>query len=205
MRRPLSALEQRACAVLLLGFALALLYWGIIQPWWVAPQQAISAQMADLRQAQRRYAGLLAQSEQLHQQAASGSDQEQASAGLLPGEDRSAAAAALMQYGAEVVLRHQRDGAGCELLNRTPLVDDPGAEPFAQVQATFNLNCAIEPVEAIVFDLETAQPVLFVTQLRIERGDAQANNPPGRLEVQLTVAGYLQQPIVPATDEGDSL
>lgn len=204
MRRPLMPLEQRLSALLLLALALAVLYWGLLEPWLVAPQRAVSEQMEELRQAQRRYAGLLGQRELWAEQVATAEGGDQGAAGLWQGADRNGAAAALMQYGADLINRHQRDGAGCELLNRTPLADEPGTEPYPQVQATFNLSCAIEPVEAILFDLESAQPAVFVRQLRIER-NAQLDSPAkGRLEVQLTVAGYLMQPPATVPDADDS-
>lgn len=205
MRRPLTPPEQRIGAVLLLGAALALLYWGVAEPWLVAPYRAISEQMADLRQAQRRYAALLGQREALQAQVAAMQPGDASEDGLLPGDDASGASAALLQRGAEVIAQHQSDGAGCELLNRTPLTDTPGAGPYPQVQASFNLTCAIEPVEAIVYDLETGTPALFVSQLRIERPAQAAQGPAGRLEVQLTVSGFARPQASPSTGAGEAL
>jgi len=191
MRRPLTPREQRASALLLLCLAVALVYWGLLEPWLVAPRQAIGEQMADLRQAQQRYAALLVQRESLRAQVAAMQPGAAGEDSLLAGDDLSSAAAALLQRGAEVVARHAGEGAGCDLLNRTPLTDAPGAGPYLQVQASFNLTCAIEPVEAILYDLENGKPALFVSQLRVERpAQATDEGPAGRLEVQLTISGF---------------
>lgn len=205
MRRPLTPREQRVSAVLLLGVALALFYWGVVEPWLVAPYRAVSEQMADVRQAQTRYAALLGQREVLQAQVAAMQPGDVSENGLLPGDDASGASAALLQRGAEVIAQHQGDGAGCELLNRTPLTDMPGAGPYPQVQASFNLRCAIEPVEAIVYDLETGTPALFVSQLRIERPAQAADGPGGRLEVQLTVSGFAHTQASPNADHEEAL
>lgn len=205
MRRPLTLLEQRVSAVLLLGVAMALIYWGMVEPWLVAPHQAISEQMADVRQAQRRYVALLGQREALQAQVAAMQPGDVSENGLLPGDDASGASAALLQRGAEVIAQHQGDGAGCELLNRTPLTDTPGAGPYPQVQASFNLTCAIEPIEAIVYDLETGTPALFVSQLRIERPAQAADGPGARLEVQLTVSGFAHTQASPNAGREEAL
>lgn len=199
----LSPLGQRACALLLLGLAMALVYWGALEPWLVTPHRAISEQMADLRQAQRRYVALLGEREALQAQVAAANTRQPGEDSLLAGDDASSAAATLLQRGAQAVARHQDQGPGCELLNRAPLTEDPGTAPYARVQASFSLNCGIQPLEAILFELESGQPVLFVSQLRIERRVSETG-PGERLAVQLTLEGYQRQPpAAPVAPEED--
>lgn len=194
MRRPLTPRESKTAALAILAALLSLVYWGILQPWLIAPQQALNQQMDALRDSQRRYAALLARRESLQAQWAAAQADPASEDALLPGDDPSTGAAGLMQHAADIVGRHASDGAGCEVLNRTPSVAEPGDEAYAQVKVTLNLSCAIEPLEAVLYDIETGRPYLFVNQLRIEHHvDTSATARPGRLQVQLLVTGYLHR------------
>ncbi len=73
----------------------------------------------------------------------------------------------------------------------TPEQDD--AEPYRQVKVSLTLNCAIEPLTAILHDLEYQRPFLFVDEMSIRRrADAPASGGAGKLVVHLLVRGYLQ-------------
>ncbi|MFK4134193.1 MULTISPECIES: type II secretion system protein GspM [Pseudomonas] len=194
MRRSLTPRESRIAALAVLAFALYVLYWICLEWWFVAPQQAMNDEMEQLRQTQRRYAALQAQRDPLQRQLETAQERNAGSDSLLPGDDPSAVAANLMQHTAELIESHKLDGAGCELLNRTPIAGNPGDEPYAQVKVSFNLSCAIEPLEAILYDIENERPFLFVEELRVERHeDAPPKGGAGRLEVQMLVTGYMQR------------
>ncbi|MGY4495278.1 type II secretion system protein GspM [Pseudomonas sp. TE3610] len=199
MRRPLTPRENRIAALAVLAACVCLMYWGALYPWLIAPQLAVRQQMDELRDTQRRYVALLARREPLQAQLAAAQADPAGVDALLPGDDPSAIAAGLMQYTADLVGRHASDGAGCEVLNRTPSAAEPGDERYAQVKVTLNLSCSIEPLEAILYDIETARPYLFVTQLRVEHhADSPIGAGAGRLQVQLLVTGYRHR----STGEG---
>jgi general secretion pathway protein M len=186
--------ENRIAVLIVTALAIYVLYWICLEWWFIAPQQAMSDEMEQLRQTQRRYAALQAQREPLQQQLETAQERNAGNDSLLSGDDPSAVAANLMQHAAELIESHKMTGAGCELLNRTPIAGNPGDEPYAQVKVSFNLSCAIEPLEAILYDLENDRPFLFVEELRVERHeDAPAKGGAGRLEVQMLVTGYMQR------------
>ncbi|TWI56677.1 general secretion pathway protein M [Pseudomonas duriflava] len=202
MRRTLTPRESRIAALLVLALTLCLVYWAGVHIWFIAPHQAIDEQMETLRQTQLRYQALLAQREPLQEQLEAAQNSQAGNESLLPGDDPSVVAAGLMQHTAEIIEKHRSDGAGCELLNRTPIAGNPGDEPYAQVKVSVNLSCAIQPLEAILYDLETNRPFLFIEELRVERHeDAPSSGGAGRLEVQMLVTGYMQRRTNPVSTE----
>lgn len=194
MRRALKPLEGRLAALGMTALAASVLYYLTIQWWVVAPLQAIDEEMVALRQAQQRYAALLAQREPLRRQLDASLAANTDADSLLPGEDPSAGAAVLMQQVAATVARHQRLGAGCELLNRTPMAGRPGDAAYVEVRLSIGLNCAIEPLAAILYALEHELPLLVVDELAIRRdASAPERGGAGRLRVQLLLSGYLRR------------
>lgn len=190
MPRTLTARERRIGAWLLLAALLALLYSLVIWPVYIAPAQDIHAQMQTLAEQRQHYQQLLAQRGALQQglEAVQGDD-----VGLLPGDDPSAVAADLMQTVAQRIKDLATRGGGCQLTQRMPIVtQEQSAAPFRQVRLSLDLDCAIEPLTAVLQQLESAQPLLFVDEMTIRRGNnAPATGGAGRLVVHLLVSGYL--------------
>ncbi|WP_106477831.1 type II secretion system protein GspM [Phytohalomonas tamaricis] len=204
MRRTLTRRESRMAALLILALALCLIYWASVHVWFIAPQHVIDEQMETLRQAQLRYTAVQAQREpllkQLKQAQASDADDKS----LLPGEDPSAVTAGLMQSTADIIAQHGAEGAGCELINRTPMSNTSSDGPNIQVKVSVKLSCAIKPLEAILYDLETARPFLFVEELHVERqDDAPPTGGAGRLNVEMLVTGYMQRSVA-TTEENEA-
>jgi len=190
MRRTLTPRERRLGAWLLLAALLALVYALLIWPLYIAPGQDLDAQAQALADQRQRYQQLLAQRPALEQglQAAQGDD-----VGLLAGDDPSAVAADLMQNVAQRIKALAGRGAGCQLTQRMPIVtQDQATAPFRQVRLSLDLDCGIEPLTALLQQLEAAQPLLFVDEMNVHRA---TNAPPaggaGRLVVHLLVSGYL--------------
>ncbi|KFE54185.1 type II secretion system protein GspM [Pseudomonas syringae] len=194
MRRPLTSRERRGAALIVLALVLCAGYWLLIDSWFAGPLRDINAQADQLREQQQRYAGLLSQGDALKQQLEQARNDPASSTSLLPGDDPSAVAADLMQRVADLISSHASTGGGCSLTQRMPITpEQDGAEPYRQVKVSLTLECAIEPLTAILHELEYQRPFLFVDEMSIRRGaDAPLKGGAGKLVAHLLVRGYLQ-------------
>ena len=194
MRRPLTSRERRGAALLVLALVLCAGYWLLIDSWFAGPLRDINAQAEQLREQQQRYAGLLSQGDALKQQLEQAKNDPASSTSLLPGDDPSAVAADLMQRVADLISSHATTGGGCALTQRMPITpEQDGAEPYRQVKVSLTLECAIEPLTAILHELEYQRPFLFVDEMSIRRAaDAPLKGGAGKLVAHLLVRGYLQ-------------
>ncbi|WP_395606579.1 type II secretion system protein GspM [Pseudomonas sp. B22129] len=194
MCRPLTPRERRGAALLLLAVVAGTAYWLLIDSWFAGPLRTMGEQAEQLREQQQRYAGVLRQGETLRRQLAQAQQDPASSTSLLPGDDPDVVAADLMQRLADLVSSHASLGGGCSLTQRKPITpEQDSGEPYRQVQVSLTLNCAIEPLEALLHELEYQPPFLFVDELRIRRSrEAPAMGGAGKLQVQLLVRGYLQ-------------
>ncbi|MGV6395395.1 type II secretion system protein GspM [Pseudomonas caspiana] len=194
MRRPLTSRERRGAALIVLALVLCAGYWLLIDSWFAGPLRDINAQADQLREQQQRYAGLLSQGDALKQQLEQARNDPASSTSLLPGDDPSAVAADLMQRVADLISSHAGTGGGCSLTQRMPITpEQDGAEPYRQVKVSLTLECAIEPLTAILHELEYQRPFLFVDEMSIRRGaDAPLKGGARKLVAHLLVRGYLQ-------------
>lgn len=194
MSRPLTGRERRGAALIVLVLVLCAGYWLLIDSWFAGPLRDINAQADQLREQQQRYAGLLSQGETLKKQLEQAKNDPASSTSLLPGDDPSAVAADLMQRVADLISSHAKTGGGCSLTQRMPITpEQDGAEPYRQVKVSLTLECAIEPLTAILHELEYQRPFLFVDEMSIRRGaDAPLKGGAGKLVAHLLVRGYLQ-------------
>lgn len=194
MRRPLTPRERRGTALLILAVVFGAAYWLLIDSWFAGPLRAMGEQAEQLREQQQRYAGVLRQGDALREQLDQARQDPASQTSLLPGDDPDAVAADLMQRLADLINRHATLGGGCSLSQRKPITPEQDeGEPYRQVQVSLTLNCAIEPLTAILHELEYQPPFLFVDELRIRRGkQAPVSGGAGQLVVQLLVRGYLQ-------------
>jgi general secretion pathway protein M len=194
MRRPLTLRERRGAALLILALVLALGYWLLIDSWFAGPLREINEQADQLRDQQQRYASLLLQGDALKEQLDQARNDPASSTSLLPGDDPSAVAADLMQRIADLVSRQASVGAGCALTQRMPITpEQDSAEPYRQVKVSLTLECAIEPLTAVLHELEYQRPFLFVDEMSLRRdANAPLKGGAGKLVAHLLVRGYLQ-------------
>ncbi|MFB3303960.1 type II secretion system protein GspM [Pseudomonas sp. AMR01] len=194
MRRPLTPRERRGAALLVLALLLGAAYWLLIDSWFAGPLRTMGERAEQLREQQQRYARVLHQGESLREQLEQARQDPASSNSLLPGEDPSAVAADLMQRIADLINSRAEVGGGCSLTQRMPITpEQDDTEPYRQVKVSLTLNCAIEPLTAILHELEYQQPFLFVDEMSIRRRpDAPASGGAGQLVVHLLVRGYLQ-------------
>ena len=99
-----------------------------------------------------------------------------------------------MQRVADLISSQASLGGGCKLTQRMPITpEQDDSEPYRQVKVSLTLDCAIEPLTAILHALEYQRPFLFVDEMSIRRrADAPASGGAGKLVVHLLVRGYLQ-------------
>lgn len=194
MRRPLTTRERRGAALLILALVFALGYWLLIDSWFAGPLRNINEQADQLREQQQRYASLLLQGDALKEQLDQARNDPASSTSLLPGDDPSAVAADLMQRIADLVSRQANTGAGCALTQRMPITpEQDSAEPYRQVKVSLTLECAIEPLTAVLHELEYQRPFLFVDEMSLRRdANAPLKGGAGKLVAHLLVRGYLQ-------------
>jgi general secretion pathway protein M len=201
MRRPLTPRERRGAALIVLAFVLCAGYWLLIDSWFAGPLRDMDDEADQLRAQQQRYAGLLQQGDALRAQLQKGQKDPASNTSLLPGEDPSAVAADLMQQLADLIDSHADTGAGCTLTQRMPITpEQDGSEPYRQVKVSLTLECGIEPLMAILHELEYQRPFLFVDDISLRRDvKAPLKGGAGKLVAHLLVRGYLQAaPIVQA-------
>ena len=208
MGRTLTPRERRGAAVIVLAGVIGAGYWLLIDSWFAGPLRAMGEETEQLRSQQQRYAGLLQQRESLNAALEAAAQDPANSASLLTGEDPSAVAADLMQHVAEVITAQRSNGAGCTLTQRMPITpEQDGSEPFRQVKVSVTMECAIEPLMAVLHELEYQRPLLFIDHMSVRRASsAPAKGGAGRLAVQLLIRGYLQPAVVKApADQPDSV
>ena len=196
--------DSRLAALGLLALVLLIAYFVLLHWWFVAPLRAIDAQMADLRDTQGRYAAAIAQKPELEKRLATLGAGQAASNAFLPEDDPNAASAGLMQRVVDVAAAHPRNG-GCEVTQKMPLPEPPAdsAEPYRKAAVSISLRCDIEPLSAVLYDLEQGTPYLFVGDLSIFRNPViTQQNAQAPLEVQFTLTGYVRPsrsaPVLPA-------
>ncbi|WP_017463839.1 type II secretion system protein GspM [Dyella ginsengisoli] len=186
--------DSRLAAIGLLLVVLVIAYFVLLHWWFVAPLQSINAQMSDLRDTQSRYAAAIAQKPELEKRLAAMGAGQAASSAFLPEDDPNAATAGLMQRVVDVTGAHHRDG-GCEVTQKMPL-PEPQAdsnEPYRKAAVSISLRCDIEPLAAVLNDLEQGTPYLFVGDLSIFRNPViTQQNAQAPLEVQFTLTGYVR-------------
>ena len=184
--------ESRIAAILLLVVAMAIAYFVLIHWWFVSPQLAIAADMDDLRDTQRRYAAAIAERPQLEKRLATLEQGQTRSDAFLAGDDTNAAAAGLMQRIVDVAAAHKENGA-CDVVQKMPVPSQEKAgDPYRKVTVNISLRCQMQPMTAVLHDIEEETPYLFIEDFSIYRNPVAARAGGAvPMEVQFTVSGYI--------------
>jgi general secretion pathway protein M len=188
----LSPVQSRLTAIVLALVALAIAYFLFLHWWFVAPLLDQNAQMRDLREQHARYAAAIAQQPQLQQrlnQLAAGGASSNA---FLPETDPSAAAAGLIQRASDVVAAHAFEGVGCEMPQLLTFENNAGKVPYRRVSVSITLQCAIQPLTAVLHDFDRALPYMFLDDITIYQVSQPGMPPSPKLEVQFTLSGYIR-------------
>lgn len=188
--------DGRPLAVGLLLVLLALVYFVFVHWWFVAPQIDISGQMRDLREQQQRFAAIVAQKDDIQKRLDAVRRYEQNNQAFLPEADPAAASANLIQRVTDIIKKHDPDGSRCSAQQSTPLQRMNAKEPYLKVSVRIRLTCDMEPLAAVLYDLEQGKPFLFVDELMLYQQASfyRRQRPSSKLDAQFTVSGYLRQP-----------
>jgi general secretion pathway protein M len=195
--------ESRVAALLLLLVTLVIGYFVLVHWWFVAPQLQIASDMDDLRDTEQRYAAAIAERPVLEKRIAALSAGQTDSNAFLPEDDPNAAAAGLMQRVVDVAAAHQSTGP-CEVVQKMPVPgQDKAGDPYRKVTVNISLRCYVEPMAAVLHDLENGMPYLFIEDFSAYRNPMAARSAVSTpLDVQFSVSGYVRQAVAASAAQG---
>ena len=182
---------------LLLG-VLVVAYFVLVHPWWTVPMQETGRRVAELRERELRARMQLKQAPQVARALAQAQDEQAHVPGFLPENTAELATAGLVQRLQTVVEQASPGNRSCAITNRSPLDDShPGRFPRVTVQV--RLRCGAGEMAAVLHELESGTPRLFVDNLNIlaQRyffAPGQGGNQSGGLDVSFDLYGYLRPP-----------
>ena len=189
--------DGRFLAIVILLILLLLIYLIGIHWWFVAPQLQFRADMADLRDQQLHFRQAAAQKPEIENRLATIRQREQTNQAFLTDTDSAAASAWLIQRLNQSISDHAKDEKRCQSISQQNY--NAGEEElYKRVTVQARLRCDLEPLAAILYDLENGKPYLFVDQIMIYK--QQTYQPPGAkataspLDVRFNLTGYLRQP-----------
>ena len=189
--------DGRFLAVVLILIVLMLIYLIGVHWWFVAPQMQFRADMRDLREQQMRFRQTTAEKPAIEKRLAEVKAYEQGNQAFLSETDANAASAALIQRIKQAMSDHAKDEKRCQTVS-TQSYNGGEEELYKRVTVQARLRCDLEPLAAVLYDLENGKPYLFIDQVMIYR--QQSYTPPGAkvapvpLDVRFNVSGYLRQP-----------
>lgn len=189
--------DGRFLALVLLAIVLMIVYLVGVHWWFVAPQMQFSSDMQDLREQQLRFRQTTAEKPEIEKRLAEIKTYEQGNQAFLPETDVNAASAALIQRLKQAMTEHVKDEKRCQSISQQNF-NGGEEELYQRVAVQARLRCDLEPLAAILYDLENGKPYLFVDQVMIYK--QQSYQPPGAkvaaapLDVRFNLSGYLRQP-----------
>jgi general secretion pathway protein M len=189
--------DGRFLAVVILLIVVLFVYLIGIHWWFVAPQLQFRADMEDLRDQQLHFRQAAAQKPEIEQRLAAIHAREQSNQAFLTDTDQNAASAYLIQRLNQAITDHAKDEKRCSSAGQQPYTSGE-EELYKRVTVQARLRCDLEPLAAILYDLENGKPYLFVDQIMIYK--QQSYQPPGGkvaaspLDVRFNLTGYLRQP-----------
>lgn len=188
--------DGRFLAVVLLLIVLMLIYLIGIHWWFVAPHLQLRTEMQELREQQLRFRQTTAEKPEIERRLAEVKQYEQGNQAFLSEGDANAASAALIQRLNQALKDHAKDEKRCQSVG-TQNFSGGEEEVYKRVAVQARLKCDLEPLAAILYDLENGKPYLFVDQVMIYK--QQTYTPPGAkampnpLDVRFNLSGYLRQ------------
>ena len=195
----------RFLAVLLLLIAIALVYVAGVHWWFTERHLAIAEEISDLREQYARFKAKADQKPLIERQLADVRTFEAGNPAFLPEGDFDAAAAGLTQRLKQFVSGQAPDPQRCQIImNQYSRSTEP--DPFERVVIKVRLRCDLEPFAGVLYDLETASPVLFIDDLQIFRQQGYLvpwqNKLSNYLDIRFDLFGFIRNP-GPAKTGGD--
>jgi general secretion pathway protein M len=189
--------DGRLLAVVLLAIVLVLIYLIGVHWWFVAPQLQYRADMQDLREQQLRFHEIAMQRPEIQKRLAEVHAYETGNQAFLSETDANAASAGLIQRLKAAMTEHVKDESRCQTSGQQSF-NGGEDELYQRVTIQVRMRCDLEPLAAVLYDLENGKPYLFVDQLMIYRqqvyrrpGSTAAATP---LDVRFNLSGYLRAP-----------
>jgi len=167
--------------------------------WFVSPHLAMSDQMADLREQEARFSQIVAQRPQIDRRLAEARASEQNNQAFLTDPDANSAFSDIVQRLKQTIATHAGENTSCQIVSTSPFKPSE-EELYQRVSAQVRMRCGIERFAAIIYDLESGNPYLFIDRMTIYRQiggyvpPGAKKQPPSALEVQFNLSGYLRQP-----------
>ncbi|MFN3843860.1 MAG: type II secretion system protein GspM [Rehaibacterium terrae] len=186
---------ERSCwaALGLLALALGLLYFLGLHWWWTAPQLALRAELAELRDQELRLRMHAAQAPLIQEKLAEVQAFEAGNPGFLPEATVELATAGLVQRLETVVQQASPTRERCQLTGRTPSAART-QERYPRVVVQVRLRCGMEEFVAVLHALESGRPELFIDNLAVlSRRSllAQGGAATSALDISFDLYGYL--------------
>ena len=190
--------QSRPLAIGLLIVALIVVYF-VGFHWFVMRQLELGDEIGQLRGQVARFKASVAQRDALEQRLQELRRSRMDSALFLPGGDFNVAAAGLIQSLREWVDAHAEDTELCQITNTAPRrAGEP--ERFESVRVNVRMQCPLQDVVRILYEMENSVPLVFVDNLMVnprlsldQRG-RRGRGPYGLVEVRFDMVGYLDQP-----------
>lgn len=197
--RLLPEASNRRFLAVVLALIVALLGYLVGVHWWfVAPLLAATAQMDDLRDQQQRFRAIVAERPAIESRLAEVRSFEQNNQAFLAQTDANAASADLITRLKQAVTQHAPDQNRCSILtNQTIGAGKP--ELYTRVMIQVRMRCDLEPFSAVLYELESGKPYLFVDQLMIYKQNygyvtpGQKKQSQSALDIRFNLSGYLRQ------------
>jgi len=190
--------QGRLLAVVLLLIALLLGYYFSVHWWFTARHFEVAGAIADLKEQELRFRSIAAGRPMLEKKLAEVAQYESNNPAFLPEADFDSAAAGLTQRLKTIVATHDTDPARCQIImNQYAHSNDP--ERFERVTIKVRLRCDLEPFAGMLYDLESASPVLFIDDLQVFRQQGYVR--PGQnkissyLDIRFDLFGYIRKQI----------
>lgn len=191
-----SANRSRLVAIALLVIALVIAYFAAIHWWFTARHVEIATAIGELKEQEVIFRATSEQRAAIEARLAEVRNVEAGNPAFLAETDFDSAAAGLSQLLRQIVTRHARSEQSCQIIMNqyAPSTDK---ELFERAAIRVRLRCSLEEFQPILYDIESASPLLFVDEVQIwkQSGFQQpgSNQVSSYLDIQFTLAGYLRK------------
>lgn len=186
----------RLKALVLLVLVLFAVYLVTVHWWFTANQIAIAQELSTLKDDEVRFRAVSEQRQAIEGQLAEVRRQEAGNPGFLSETDFDSAAAALSQRLRQIVAAHARSEQSCQII-MSQYQPSTEKELFERAAIRVRLRCSLTEFQPILYDIESASPVLFVDDVQIwaQSGFQQpgSNQVSSYLDIQMTLWGYMRK------------
>ncbi len=177
-----------------LAALLAIAYLLLVHWWFTAPMLDLGGQIRDLSVQEQSLRAEAAQRPALNRQMAQLQVFESGHPGFLPEASQELASAGLVQRLEQVVATASPNPNACQITARTPAQANAG-DSYVRVVVQVRLRCGMAELAAILHDLESNNPQLFIDNLDLLSRRSYLLATPddsGSMDVSFDLYGYLR-------------